>query len=93
MQTSSTARRWDFSLRYIGRGLRLTTNYSFGSTTTKSKAYLWDVSLRAYWRHSRDSFQPWDELDQVIVSVGLVAPKPDVFLETIQYLLVLTTAV
>jgi len=35
----------------------------------------------------------YNGLDQIIVSVGLVTPKPNVFVEDIQHLLVLTTPV
>jgi nuclear pore complex protein Nup155 len=35
----------------------------------------------------------WDGLDQIIVSVGLVRPKPNVFVASVRYLLVLTTPV
>lgn len=35
----------------------------------------------------------FDGLNQVVLSVGLVTPKPDVFQPHIQFLLVLTTAV
>lgn len=46
------------------------------------------------WKSDDDrDFNMWDGLEQVIVSVGLVVPKPGVFVESIRYLLVLTTAV
>ncbi len=46
------------------------------------------------WKYDDDKdFNVWDGLDQIIVSVGLVIPKPGVFVETIRYLLVVTTPV
>lgn len=45
------------------------------------------------WKYDEKDFNVWDGLDQIIVSVGLVRPKPGIFVETIRYLLVLTTPV
>lgn len=38
-------------------------------------------------------FNEYDELDQVIVSAGLVRPKPGIFKDYVKYLLVLATPV
>ena len=46
------------------------------------------------WKYDDEKdFNVYDGLDQIIVSVALVKPKADVFVENIRYLLVLTTPV
>lgn len=46
------------------------------------------------WRYDDErDFTVWDGLDQIIVSVGLVRPKPGVFAESVRHLLIVTTPV
>ena len=40
-----------------------------------------------------NSYYSYTELSQVIVSVGLITPKPDVFVEDVQHVLILATPV
>jgi len=54
--------------------------------TLDNKLFLWNYA------HSAD-FYAYSELNQVIVSVGLVRPKPGIFPPEIKYLLVLATPV
>jgi len=41
----------------------------------------------------RSDFYVFDQLDQIIVSVALVLPRPGVFIDDIKYLLVLATPI
>lgn len=54
--------------------------------TIDSRLYLWD-----YEGTGELALNTFDDQEQIIVSVGLVKPKPKVFLEQIEYLLVVTT--
>jgi nuclear pore complex protein Nup155 len=54
--------------------------------TIDKKLYIWDYI------NETDLYE-YDELDQIILSVGLVKPKPGIFKEMIKYLIVLTTSV
>ncbi|KAJ3416105.1 hypothetical protein HDV05_003074 [Chytridiales sp. JEL 0842] len=54
--------------------------------TIDHRLFLWNYD-------SKDDFQVFEDQDQVIVSVGLVKPLPGVFLEQINYLLVIATPV
>ncbi|KAJ3105701.1 hypothetical protein HDU97_007678 [Phlyctochytrium planicorne] len=54
--------------------------------TIDHRLFLWNYD-------ARDDFQVFDDQDQVIVSVGLVKPKQGVFLDQINYLLVIATPV
>ncbi|KAI8853145.1 Nup133 N terminal like-domain-containing protein [Chytridium lagenaria] len=51
-----------------------------------TKLYLWNYE-------TREDIQIFGELDQVIISVGLVKPKPGVFLDQIDYVLVIATPI
>lgn len=54
--------------------------------TIDSDIYIWT------YEHSRDVAY-FDGLSHLIVSVGLIKPKPDVFISDVKYLLVLTTPI
>lgn len=45
------------------------------------------------WSYLGSDFNAYDELDQVIVSAGIVVPKPGIFKDYVKYLLVLATTV
>jgi nuclear pore complex protein Nup155 len=51
-----------------------------------NRLYLWNYK-------NGGDFYEFDELDQVIISVALVAPKPGIFKDYIKYVLVLATSV
>lgn len=51
--------------------------------TIDSRLYLWD--------YINDSVNVFDDLNQIVVSVGIVVPVEGVFLEQIEYLLVVST--
>lgn len=52
--------------------------------TIDNRLFLWNYS-------DGSDFYVFDGLDQVIVSAGLVVPKPGIFVDDIQYLLILAT--
>jgi hypothetical protein len=51
-----------------------------------NRLYLWNYK-------NGGDFYEFDELDQVIISVALVAPKPGIFKDYIKYVLVVATSV
>eukprot|EP00743_Colponemidia_sp_Colp-15_P008436 GILK01009170.1.p1 GENE.GILK01009170.1~~GILK01009170.1.p1 ORF type:complete len:1662 (+),score=272.64 GILK01009170.1:89-5074(+) len=54
--------------------------------TFDNRIYLWNYD-------EPSEIQTYDGLNQIIVSAGLVRPKPNIFVDEVQYLLVLSTAV
>lgn len=54
--------------------------------TIDNKLFLWNFE-------DEEDFVTYDDTDQVIVSVGLATPKPGVFVENIEYLLVVATPI
>jgi nuclear pore complex protein Nup155 len=61
----------------------------FVSRSSSSTFNLWRVFV--FPNRVCSSYYVFDELGQIIVSVGLVKPKPGVFVEDIVYLLVIAT--
>eukprot|EP01122_Echinamoeba_exundans_P013062 TRINITY_DN5637_c0_g1_i1.p1 TRINITY_DN5637_c0_g1~~TRINITY_DN5637_c0_g1_i1.p1 ORF type:complete len:1349 (+),score=350.75 TRINITY_DN5637_c0_g1_i1:39-4085(+) len=54
--------------------------------TVDNRLYLWNYE-------TQNDFTSYDGLDQIIVSVAVMKPKPDVFLDEIKHILVLATPV
>jgi nuclear pore complex protein Nup155 len=54
--------------------------------TIDTKFYIWDYTTNS-------DINEYDELDQIILSVGLVKPRKGIFKEYVEYLIVLTTSV
>lgn len=51
------------------------------------------ISKNTQQKDSKANFLAYTDLDQVILSVGLVKPKEDVFVDTVKYILVIATTV
>ena len=55
-------------------------------TTVDNKFFIWDYL-------NNSNFIEYDDLDQVILSVGIVKPRPNIFRDMVEYVLVLATSV
>lgn len=54
--------------------------------TIDHKLFLWNYE-------ARDDFITYDDLEDVIISVALVAPKPGIFIDSVKYLVAIATTV
>lgn len=52
--------------------------------TIDNKLFLWNY-------HDGSDFYCYDEFSQIIIAVGIVKPKPHIFVESIQYVLLVST--
>jgi nuclear pore complex protein Nup155 len=54
--------------------------------TIDKKLYIWDYI-------NESDLYEYDELEQIILSIGLVKPKEGIFKEYVKYLIIITTSV